>query len=643
MKQSPYEMFLDRLDPTWRGDQLAFFKIAAGAGPDGVEELATRLHRVSCPAALKQLALEVSYYFPWPEWAPVVDRMLKHEKDLGLFETGVRALGRIRTPESLEALRGLSLSRATPGFREIVAQVLQESDPAEAFQHHFSRLLKGSSQAAEANEGAHQLAKLLNQDSLEPLKAGLSHPDPLVYRHALRLICQIPTPQAAAFLHGYFRETHDEALDDREARSVLGSFRTMPRPEVQEKTLKLLSERWLERQPEALAELTSGQADRIPAGVEALRKTATGILDTFLLDTLLAAIHEKPATLAKFLTQAGDEAQQRARRIDFAMDAAAQGLAALAERRLIQGDSLLPDLAKSLRESTGNAGVAGALARLVPTGAQELLDLLMSQQEGTVRSAAMEILGGRKDPGFRDALLRLRRDAISEIADRTLWHLGQLPDAEGMARSFLGNPDPEEVQVGLRFIAMHSLQGLVPDLLEVAAKESREAVLIAVLGTLGKLASPESVEPLLALLHSGTAPRIQTALGEALRDLGHAEGAFALCARAKELNSAALHTLAVEALARAHGDPAHPMPASGSEPLLKAVQTAWADRHPWPYRRRIADALLALQAADAGIWSQAAELIQATLAEKRNPGAVASEDLSHLNTCARALTQKARA
>ena len=158
MRHAAFDMFLDRLDPSQRQDQLAFFRVLAATGPEGLSEVGSRIQRVSCPLALRQLALEFSYYYPWPEWVPLVDRLLKHEKELALFETGVRALGRMRAPESLEALRSLSLSRATPGFREILAQVLQETDPAEAFEHHFSRLLKGSAQPEEANEGAHQLA-----------------------------------------------------------------------------------------------------------------------------------------------------------------------------------------------------------------------------------------------------------------------------------------------------------------------------------------------------------------------------------------------------------------------------------------------------------------------------------------------------
>ena len=642
MRQSPFEMFLDRLDPAWREDQLSFFRIMAAAGPDGVEELAGRVLRVSCPVGLKQLTLEFSYYYPWPEWCPVLDRLLKHEKSLELFETGARALGRIRTAESLEALRGLSLSRATPGFSEIVDQVLRESDPAEAFQHHFARLLKGSAQPGDANEGAHQLAKLLGPESLEPLKAGVSHPDPLVFRHALRLICLIRSQESADFLLDYLKDIQLDALEDHEARATLTSFRTQPRPEVQEKAIQLLAGRWEEREPEAVVDLVSGQADRIRIAAARLRREGTANMDALLIDTLVAALDEKPAHLAKFLTLAGDAAHQRTRRLDFALHVTAQGLADLVSQGHIQAERALPAIAAPLRQGTANAGVATALAQLVPAGDQKLLDLLLDQAEGALRSAALEALGGRRDPAFRSALLKLRRDAITDIADRSLWHLGQLPDPEGTARTLLAHPDPEEVLVGLRFIAMHRLAALVPDLLELAARETREALLLALFRALGQVGSPQAAEPLLSLLQTSLGPGIQVAIAEALRDLGDATGALGLCGKAEELKRPELFTLAVEALARAHDTPDRPLPATNSTLLIAMVRGGWSARSPWPFRQRIADALVAIHGASRSFWVEVANLVSATLSEKRPPGTVPTEDLTHLQACARALAQKAQ-
>jgi HEAT repeat protein len=636
-------MFLDRLDPSVREQQLAFFRIMAAAGPGSVELMAERVLRVSCPAGLRQLVHEFGFYFPWPEWTPIIDRLLRHEKDLEVFETGARALGRIRTTASLEALRALSLSRATPAFSQIVERVLQESDPAEAFQYHFSRLLLGSAHPTEANEGAHQLAQLVGPESLEPLKAGVSHPDPLVFRHALRLVCQIPSKEAADYLFDYMQDIQRDALEDREARTLLTSFRTLPRPEVQEKAVQGLRARWATRHPEAVANLASGEVEKIQAAVPSLREAGTAILDALLLDVLLAALEEKPAHLAKFLTQAGGEAQNRTRRLDFALQTAAQGLAHLAAQGHLQVEPLLPVLAKPLRQGTGNAGVAGALAQLVPAGAKDLLDLLLDQPEGTLRSAALEALGGRRDPALQPALLRLRRDSILDIADRCLWHLGQLPDAAETARALIGQADPEEILVGLHFTAMHKLEQLMPDLLGLVTGEPGEPVLFAAYRTLGQVGSPAAVEPLLGLLQTAQAPLVQVASAEALRDLGDASGALGLCAKAGELKSPELCTVAVEALARAHAAQERCLPGAESALLIAMVRGGWSGKgNPWPLRQRIADALVAIHVPGRSFWMEASNLLQSTLGEPRPPSALSPEDAAHLQTCARTLAQKAQ-
>ncbi|HEX4846240.1 MAG TPA: HEAT repeat domain-containing protein [Geothrix sp.] len=643
MKQTSFELFLDRLDPGSRAGQLAFFRATLEEGPAAVQELAGRVQRVSCPAGLRQLTLEFCHYHPWPEWLPVVERLLRHEKELPLFETGVRALGRMRMPAAVAALRALSQSRATPGFREAVDRALREADPAEAFHHHFARLLQGSAQPADANEGAHQLLKLLTPESLEPLKSAVAHADPLVFRHALRLVGQIGTPEAAAFLLGHLKAIHQDALEDRELRLLLVALRALPRPELLERIHQALASRWGTERPEVLAELASGQADRVQAAADGLRAQGLGLRDGFLLDTLLAAMEEKAAPLTRHLDQANEAAPHRARRIEFGLDTAAQSLAAMAQQGLIEPEALLPALAEPLRLNTGRAGVASALARLVPPSAQPLLDLLLDEADGTIRAAALEILGERKDPDLRPALLKARRDAIEDLAQRALWHLGQLPDPEGTARAFLAEADPEEVKVGLRFAAMHRLEALVPDLLALAASESREAVQVAALEALGAIASPRAVDPLLALLHTGQAPRMRLALAEALRDLGDPIGALALSVKAEELKAPLLHAVAVEALVRAHDGPDRPLSLGGSAALLKAVQGGWSDRHPWPLRRRIADALLALHSDDPAVWAELSALVQATLGEKRPPGSVPAEDLAHLQTCGRVLAQKAQA
>lgn len=643
MRQSPIEVFLDRLDPAWREDQLAFFRVLADAGPEAVAELAGRVQKVSCPLELKRLVVELAYYRPWPEWTPLVSRLLRHEKDLGIFDTGVQALGRIRTPEAMAALRELAMGRATPGFREAVHEALQRSDPAGAFQHHFTRLLLGSAQPGEANDGAHRLDGLITPDSLGALQPLLGHPDPLIYRHALRLLGRVDSEAAAEVLLDLLGQVHQDALEEREVRILLASWRGLPQVEVRGKAIQALADRWEAQRPEAIGELRSGETGRMQVACAGLREPSIGLLDTFLLDALVAAMEDKPTHLARFLGQAAETAAQHARRIDFAMDVVPRSLRDLAARGHLAPERAIPVLVESLRQNTAKAGVAEALAQWAPADAQDLLDLLLGQPEGTLRGAAVEGFGARKEPALGPVLLRARHDAITDIAERALWHLGQLPDPAGTARSFLASPEADEIGIGLRFIAMHHLEELVPDLLALLDRDTREPLLLALLHTLGAIGSAPTVDPLLERLHSGQPPRIQLGLAEALRDLGDVAGALALCDRAQELNAPQLLAVAVEALAQAHADPGRPLPAGAAAVLLHTVRGAWSDRNPWPLRRRIGSALLAIHGEDPGLWRELSDLLQATLSEKRAPGEVAPEVLAQLQTCARALAQRASA
>ncbi len=644
MKQGPMELWLDRLDPTWRGDQLAFFRTLAEVGRGAVPELADRVLKASCPAALRQLVLEASFYHPWPEWIPITSRLLRHEKDPAIFESGARALGRMRSPEALAVLRELAQTRATQPFRDILDLVLRESDPTEAFHHHFGRLLQGSAQPADANEGAHQLAKLLSPAALEPIRTLASHPDLLVYRQALRLLGQIQSAEAADCLLGLLVEAHQDALADREVRTQLTAFRALARPEVQAQVIQLLALRWEARDPVVAVDLLSGLADRIRSALRTIRDEEPGLFDTFLVETLEASQEEKPAQLARHLGQAGEQTAQRARRLEFALDATAQGLADLAGQGFIDPQRLLNPLAECLRRNTGRAGVVTALARLAPVNASELFDLLVRQTDGALRMVAVEVLGERRDPALKATLLKLRWDPIADLAQRALWHLGQLPDPEGLARERLGLADPEEIKVGLRFIAMHQLEALVPQLLELVASEPQETLLVAALETLGTLGSAQAVEPILTLLHSGQNARVQVALAQALRDLGDPAGAAALCAKAGELNAPELHTLAVEALARAHATAQQPLPLTQTHALDASVRAAWNARQAsWSLRRRLGEALVALHLEDQSCWVDFANLLQETLHEKRPSGTVPAEDLAHLQTAARTLAQKAKA
>jgi HEAT repeat protein len=603
-------VLLDHLDGTDRTHQLEFFRAMLATGPEAIPELNGRLPGARAPRALRQLALEASFYCPWPDWVPILVRILRFEADFAIFQTGTRALGRIGTPEALEALRELLAMRQGTEFREVIAEVLAATDPAEAFNHYLSRLLEGSAYPGVANEAAQRLTQLVDGTSLDQLRAVAMHPDLLVFRHALLLVAHVHTPEAAELLLETLSDNHQEILADRTLKEALATVRSSP-PAVARETAQ-----------EALTALGS-------------KPDPQGLLRSFFLQVLNATEEGKPNQLLAVVTQAVDAMHLRSRRMGFAVDAAAEGLAALAALGFVEHARVLDLLVEAYREQTGREGLARALARLVPADAMAIHELILAGPDGAQRAAAVEILGERREEALHPALLRACQDPLTDIADRALFHLGRLACAEDLAHTLMHSAVPEELRLGLRLIGEHRFEGLVPDLLELMKGASREDLVLLAIETLGAVGAAQAGQPLLDMLHSGQSPRLQTALALALRELKLPGTAQALCKKADDLRSPSLHAVAVEALAAAYAGPDRPLPAADGPMLLEHVKVAWNDRNPWGLRLRVVTALQGLCLESPETWRSLSELLQEGLGEKRPQGAWSPGELHQVQGAAR--------
>ena len=604
---------LDHLDGTKRSHQLEFFRAILAGGQDCIPELDVRLPGSRAPRALRQLAMEASFYFPWPQWVPILARLLRYEADFAIFETGTRALGRVGGHEALEALRELLAMRQGTEFKEVISGVLSETDPAEAFNHYLSRLLEGSANPTVANEAAQRLTQVVDGDALPQLKAVAQHPDLLVFRHALVLIAHIHTREAADTLVDLLRENHGEVLADRALKEALATLRALPFPAAKEAALAALA------------------ANREKPG-------APAVLQSFHSQVAMLPDEGKPALLQAIYTQVAEAMHLRSRRLGFAVDATAEGLAGMVPRGLVAAGRVLDLLVPAYREQTGREGLARALARLMPAGDLQLQNLLLSGPDGAQRAAAVEILGERKEEALQGALLQACKDPLTDIADRALFHVGHLANAEELARGLLHAAGPEDVRLGLRLMAEHRYLALVPDLLELMRTANREELVlqtIETLGAVGAAGASQAAEPLLLMLHSGQSPRLQVALAEALRDLQRPEVAMALCGKADELRQPSLHVVAVEALAQAHGPEHEPLAADQGPLLMHHVMGAWNTRNPWALRLRLVLALQQLNLDSPESWRTFSNLVLETVAEKRPMGVWTTAELHQVQACAR--------
>jgi len=449
-------------------------------------------------------------------------------------------------------------------------------------------------------------------------------------------VTRIQSPEAGTFLAGFLEECHREALEDRALKEAFGAFRGLNREAAREMALARLSGPFAEVETETLGSLRAETGLQAIQSAKALCERAAGAVDRFLAQVLLVVAENKGASLQSLPAEGLEELNLRARRLAFALDAGAEGLVAMVKGQLLAQATALPILEAALRQQTGREGVARALAALAPAENAEQLEMLIHHPDNTLRAAALEVLGERREEALRPILLAAFRDPISDIAQRAMLHLGQLPGAEQVATELLRAGHLEDIRLGIRFIGLHHLAGLAQELLELVTGP-REELALEALEALGSSASVVVAPALLELLHSGQNPRMQLGLAQALRDMGQTEWAERLCLRADELKHPLLHAVAFEGLVRVQAA----LGPGGAAQLLAQFQGAWEGRTPWATRLRVVLALPSLALEDRKLWAELAALVQGALVESRTGGGWASPDLAKVQGVAREIARRA--
>jgi hypothetical protein len=638
-----FRAFLDHLDASDRSDVLVFFTLVSQLEEDCIDELGPRLQRAQTPKGLRLLILEICFYYPWQGWLDCLAKTLRHEPDLEVFAAGARALGRIQVPAAMAILRELHEIRPVEAFQDVVSQVLLESNPREAFAYHLGRLMEGSHSPRVANEAAVQLGRIVGAQDLPQLLVVVHHEDLLIARHALRLIALVPSPEAAEFLLMFLGECHQETLDDRRLKDLVGLLKS-PGPTLRPELLNQLGEVFQPRDAAAVQALAALPEGLGPEGSQALQRLldcAVGQYETCLVESTALVFEGKSAKLHARLGEVTQGMHQRSRRLGFFVDTSAEGLSFMVQHQLMDPGRILPLLAESYRHGTGQEGLSRVLGQLVPARDADLLSLLHLGPDAACRGAALDALGARRDEAFLPFLLQACRDSIVDLAQRAMLALGQLGGAPDAARNLLLSSDPEDARLGIRIAAINRMAGAVDMLLAFLDRNQREELSLEAIEALGQIGEVTCGDRLLDLLHSGQAPRIQLALGRAVRALRQTDQAISLADKASQLRNTALHALATEALIEAYAQAASPLPEGALATLRSQIQPCWNEKDPWAYRGRIVAALEGLRCTSRPFYEEMAALVQSALVDKQSQRVWSTEQLTLASTVLRELNRRA--
>ena len=513
-------------------------------------ELGARLQSPTAPPGLKRTLYGATAKFDWPEWVPHLLKALQQEPDLGVFDEGCAALGRLELRSAREALLRLAALRADADRQLILRRELSAMDATQPLAFYLGRLMEGQSNPRLAHQGARGLAALAEPEDLPALLEALPGADPLAHRLLLRVMAELPGGEAGERLLDLFQATLRDLRDLEGLEALAGRLPTIPRSAARTELVDTLAARLAPGADgafEALrAAIQAGEAADPTRPMERIRPLADGPLETFLAEALTTLLEGKIARFNAMLT----EAQERAAR--------QRGLAAALLQQLCEGlvrqvaaghlarAQTFPVLQSAFETYAHSESLDRAFCQLVRPEDSAALALVLKVPDTRRRAACLDALGAREEDAFMPFFLRAMQDAIVDVGQRVIHHLGKLPSSYPAVLALLESGQPEQIRTALRVFGENGTKAAAGPLMAFLRSDVRDDLLVEGVAALATIRHPESAPLLLEMLHDGKPARLQQALVEALALLATPEAGRGLLAKAPSLKLPTVLIVALE-------------------------------------------------------------------------------------------------
>ena len=544
-------------------------------------DLAARLGRSASAPSLKKAILGLTAKFDWPEWVPVIQQHLLQESDLGVFDEGCAALGRLELRSAREALLKVAAQRTDPDRQLILRRELggAESQPLAFF---LTRVLEGEGNPRLAHQGARGLAAVAETGDFQILWEALGGADPLAFRMLLRAALELPGDQAGGPLLELFRETL-QVLEDLEhleehARRAQGGARTVARAEL----AQALAARMGDRDPAAVQELhaalEAGEAGNPAPALEQLKAQARGPYEAFLVEALGALVEGKVARFSAMAAEAQEMATRQEALLGVTLDLACDALVRQVGRGQAPAATVLAALREAFGTFTHSPGLDHAFCRLVPADDLDGLAQVLKVPDPKRRSACLDTLGAREEDALVGFFLEAMEDEIIEVGHRAMHHFAKLPSSFPRVMALFQSGQPEQVRTALRIFTENGTPAAAEPLMAFLRTDVRDDLLLEGVQALGAIRSPAAAPVLLDLLHDGKPARLQEALVEALAGLATPEAGLGLLAKSANLKLPQVLIVALEGLLAAFPGFEHPIPQDALPGLEQLIARCCDDR-----------------------------------------------------------------
>ncbi len=528
-------------------------------------ELGQRLSKSTTPRKLRLLILDLVQRFDWCAWDHHLMPMLQAEEDLSLFEAGCERLAGLGTHRACQRLRHLRELRHDPARQSILDMELSAYEGAADLDELLGVMLTGAAAPERAREAAKGLAGQAGPEQFGGLLEAWRSDDALARHLALRVLAFLPDPTAGDLVLSLFREALDRGLALKALKALVEALKPLPRSALAERFTTDMKAALTSRQPE-LATLVDG------GDGSALREAARGPLEQFLAEGLQFARENRTATLQRHITDAETAlpAQQAALAED--LDRLADVIGARLGNGELALEEGLPLLDEAFQARLGGEGILVDFLRVVPGEDKNRLFALLADPDAARRRRIVEVLGAREDDHLVPFFLQAMQDTSPDIARLAVRQFGKLPSGMPVMLDFFRSGKPEKIRQALHFFTENRTPEAAKPLLGyITSPDQPDDLVVDAVRALGAIRDPNTVNGLLAQLHSGKPVAFQLALVDALTQMNLPTASLGLLKKAEGLILPEVLTPALQGTLAAFKGFDAPFPPEQVKPLEQLV------------------------------------------------------------------------
>jgi len=587
-------------------------------------ELGPRLVKPSTTPALKRFLFGLTAKFDWPEWVPWLLQALQQEPDLGVFDEGCAALGRLELRSAREALQKLETQRTDPDRQLILRRELGAADPQQPLSFYLGRLLEGESNPRLAHQGARGLAMVAEPGDLPVLWEAMTGADPLAFRLLLRAVVELPGESQGPLLLGLFQETL-QTLEDLEGLETLTQqVQVGARTAARSVLVAALAARMGGQHPDiirALQEaLDAGEGGQPISPVELLREEAKGPYERFATESLIILLEGKVARFSAMVTETQDLAAKQQAALGLTLNLVCEALVHRVTTGSLASGQTIPILQDAFARFSHSEGLDYAFCRLVPASDEAALGQVLTVTDPKRRMACLDVLGAREEDAMTAFFLRAMQDGIVEVGHRAMHHLGKLPSSFPAVMGLFESGQPEQIRTALRIFTVNGTRAAAEPLMAFLRTDVRDDLLLEAVEALGATHCPSASAVLLDLLHDGKPARLQEALVEALTGLATPEAGLGLLAKSAQLKLPQVLIRALEGLLAAFPGFECPLPMDCLPSLEQLITRCCDDREGEGQRLRAILATQHLFCFDQGLYTRLKDTFSDFLFDLRTKG-----------------------